>query len=525
MNSSSSLSLSRRGLLAMAGVGLASTVFPRKIFAQAGGGVLVIASGQDIPNFDPHTATGYSASFFMRNVYDPLVRVSGNPPEPQPGLAESWEINEDGTEFTFKLNPAAKFHSGNPVTADDVVYSFGRSLKLAKGNSWMIRDIVTPEGVTAVDPATVKFSLTAPYAPFLQVLPWIFIVEKAAIEENLGSDDGETYLMTNAAGSGPFTVARVEIGTLYHLARAPEAWQPGGGNLDGVVWQIVRETATQRLMIERGDAHIAVDLTSEDMDSLEGAPGLVRVIEPEYRTFSIKMNTEHGPCADVNLRKAISYATNYDAILDAAGYADLMIGPLPHGILGHDPELEVYRMDLDKAKEYMAKTETPEGGFTLKMMHVSGLEQQRRWALIMLDSLKQLNINLEIVPMNWPDMVAACHSPETFPDMFPVYQTANYGDTDNIAYAAYHSSRNGNWQNAVYSDPDTDALIETARTEIDPEKRVEIYGELQRKLVEDAPDIFGVLERRKLAMREAVKDYQFTPVASNAIEAWPLSLG
>ncbi|MGO4840753.1 ABC transporter substrate-binding protein, partial [Rhizobiaceae sp. 2RAB30] len=146
--------------------------------------------------------------------------------------------------------------------------------------------------------------------------PWIFIVEKAVGEPNLGSDGGETSLMTNTAGSGPFTVARFEVGTLYQLARAPEAWQAGGGNLDGVIWQIVRETATQRLMIQRGEAHIATDLTSEDMDALKDAPGVVRIIEPEYRTFSIKMNTQHGPCADVNLRKAISYATNYQAILD-----------------------------------------------------------------------------------------------------------------------------------------------------------------------------------------------------------------
>lgn len=517
--------ISRRGLLAMAGVGLATATLPARLFAQGTDAVLIIASGQDIPNFDPHTATGYSTSFFLRNVYDPLVRVAKNPPEPVPGLAESWEMGADGLSYTFKLNPAAKFHSGNPVTADDVVYSFQRALTLAKGNSWMIRDTVTPDGVTAIDPATVQFKLAKPFAAFLQVLPWIFIVEKAQVEANLGADQGETWLMTNTAGSGPFQLARFEIGTLYQLARVPDAWQAGGGNLGGVIWQITRETATQRLMLQRGECHIAVDLTSEDMDALKDAPGVVRVIEPEYRTFSIKMNTAKGALADVNLRKAISYATNYQAIVDAAGYADLMTGPLPIGILGFDPNLAVYRTDMDKAREFMAKTEKPEGGFTLKMVHVSGLDQQRRWALIMLDSLKQLNINLDIQPLNWPDMVALCKSPESFPDLFPVYQTANYGDPDNIAFAAYHSSQNGNWQNPVYSNPEVDALIEAGRTEIVPEKRVQIYGDFQKKVVEDAPDIFGVLERRKLGMSDTVKDYHFTPVASNAIEAWPLSIG
>ena len=525
MKTSSHLKISRRALLAMAGAGLATASLPEQLFAQSGNKILVIASGQDIPNFDPHTATGYSASFFLRNVYDPLVRVAGNPPEPVPALAESWQVAEDGLTYTFMLNSNAKFHSGNPVTSEDVVYSFKRALELAKGNSWMIRNIVTPDGVAAIDATTVDFKLVTPFAAFLQVLPWIFIVEKAVVEANLGDDMGQGWMLTNTAASGPFQVARTEVGTLYHLARGADAWQPGGGNLDGVIWQIVRETATQRLLLQRGEAHIAVDLTSEDMDSLKDAPGVVRVLEPEYRTFSIKMNTEKGPMADINMRKAVSYATNYQAIADAAGYANLMTGPLPDGILGHNPDLDVYRMDLDKAKEYLAKTDTPEGGISLRMVHVSGLEQQRRWALIMLDSLKQLNIDLEIQPLKWPDMVAACGSPDTFPDFFPVYQTANYGDPDNIAVAAYHSSRNGGWQNAVYHNPEVDALIEAGRAEIDPEKRVAIYREFQTKVVADSPDIFGVLELRRLGLRDNVKGYRFTPVASNAIEAWPLSLG
>jgi peptide/nickel transport system substrate-binding protein len=516
--------LSRRSFLALSGAGLAAATFPQELFAQSGRNILVIASGQDIPNFDPHTATGYSASFFLRNTYDPLVRVSGNPPEPVPALAQSWEVSADGKTYTFAMNPAAVFHDGSPVTAADVVFSYQRALRLARGNSWMIRGIVTPEGVSAVDDHTVRFDLTSPFAAFLQVIPWIFIVSKAAAEANAGSDDSATWLQANVAGSGPFTVRRAEPGALYHLQRAETAWQDNGGNLDGVIWQIVRETSTQRLMLQRGEVHIAVDLTSEDMDALADVAGVVRVIEPEYRTFSIKMNTEHGPMADINMRKAVAYAMNYQAMLEASGYAELMVGPLPSGILGHNPELDVYRQNLDLAREHLAMTDTPEGGITLRMVHVNGLEQQRRWALILLDSLQALNIQLDITPMNWPDMVASCQSPETFPDLFPVYQTANYGDPDNIAFAAYHSSRNGGWQNAVYNNAEADALIEAGRTEVDPARRVEIYGQLQELLVADCPDIFGVLEKRRLGMRDTVQGFHFTPVASNAIEAWPLSL-
>lgn len=517
--------ISRRAFLGAAGASLAAVTLPDAAFAQSGGRkVLIIASNQDIPNLDPHIATGYSASFLLRNVYDSLVKIAGNPPKPVPGLAASWSSTVDGKEYTFKLDPAAKFHNGKPVTAEDVIYSFKRAIRLNKGNAWMIQGVVGPDSVSAVDANTVKFALLKPFAAFLQVLPWIWIVSKADVEANLGADDGQNWLRTNTAASGPFKVRRAEAGNLYEIERVADGWQKGGGNLSGAIWRIVRETASQRLMLQRGEAHIAVDLTSEDMDALKDKPGVVSIVEPEYRTFSIKMNTRHGPMADPELRKAISYAVNYKAILDAAGYADLMIGPLPNGILGHNPNLAVYRTDLAKAKEHLAKSKVPNGGIKLTFVHVSGLEQQRRWALILLDSLKALNIELDIKPMIWPDMVAACRSPETFPDMFPVYQTANYGDPDNIAFAAYHSSRNGNWQNAVYGNPEVDALIEKGRSESDEAKRIAIYREMQEKVVADAPDIFGVLEKRKLALRDAVQGFAFVPVASNAVECLGLSL-
>jgi peptide/nickel transport system substrate-binding protein len=519
------MKLDRRQMLAATGGALASLTLPDALFGQQGGRkILIIASNQDIPNFDPHVATGYSASMLLRNVYDSLVRVEGNPPKPVPHLATSWTASADGLEYVFKLDPAAKFHDGSPVMAEDVAYSFARLIRLNRGNAWMIQGVVLQDGVTAADAQTVRIKLAKPFAAFLQVLPWVWIVSKKQVEANLGNDDGQTFLRTTLAASGAFKMRRAEAGNLYEFERVAAGWKKGGGNLSGAIWKIVRETATQRLMLQRGEAHIAVDLTSEDMDALKDRPSVVRVLEPEYRTFSIKMNTRHGPLANLELRKAISYAFNYQAMLDAAGYADLMIGPLPNGILGHDPSLAVYKTDLDKAKEHLAKSKTPNGGIKLTMAHVSGLDQQRRWALVMLDSLKKLNIDLDIKPMIWPDMVASCRSAETFPDFFPVYQTANYGDPDNIAFAAYHSSRNGNWQNAVYSNPAVDSLIEKGRSEQDEGKRKAIYKEFQEAVIADAPDIFGVLEQRKLAMRDAVLDFKFTPVASNAVELFPLSL-
>ncbi len=209
--------------------------------------ILVVASNQDVPNFDPHIATGYSASAFLRNVYDSLVRVEGNPVKIVPSLAASWTTSPDGMEYTFKLDPAAKFNDGTPVTSADVKYSFDRLQRLGKGNAWMVAGILDANSVQPVDPQTVKIKLAKPFVAFPQVLPWLWIVNAKEVEANKGADDGQTYLRTKIAGSGAFTIKRAEPGNLYEFEKVANPWKTGGGNLTGAIWRIIRETSNQRL--------------------------------------------------------------------------------------------------------------------------------------------------------------------------------------------------------------------------------------------------------------------------------------
>ncbi len=515
--------MTRREAMLGGGMTAAALSIGRQAGAQARR-ILVIGSDGEMSSFDPHTWISYMASFLLRNLYDGLVKVEGNPPQPTPNLAASWTVSPDGRDYTFKLDPTATFQDGTPVTAEDVRYSFNRLIRLNRGSSWMVAGLIDHKSVVAQDPHTVQITLKTPFAPFLQVLPWLSVINAKLVEEHKGSDDGQTWLLANPAASGSFRLRRAETGNLWEFERRTDDWHKGGGNLSGAIWKFVRETTSQRLALQRGEIHIACDLTSEDMDALKGKPGVVEIIEPEYRTFSIKMNTENWPLKDVNLRRAVSYAYNYHGMMDAAGYGKLMTGPLPDGIFGQNPKLEVYRSDPAKAEEYLAKAKMPEGRVKLTAAYVAGLESERRYMLVLLDSLRALNIDLDIKAMGWTDMVASARSPQTMADFFCVYQTANYGDPDNIAFAVYHSSRNGGWQNPVYHNPEVDKLIEAGRSESDPAKRAAIYEKFQELVVADAPDIFGVLESRKLAMRSDVKNYRFMPVAANAIDLFPLSL-
>ncbi len=516
--------LNRRQFGLMSAAALAAAAVPFSAMAQSGP-TFVLASNTEVDNLDPHTAAGNIPTAFFINVYDSLVRVRNHPAELQPGLAASWDISPDGLQYTFHLVDNAVFHDGSPVTAEAVQYSFVRLLRLGKGPSWMISDLLTADGIEVLDPHTIRFTLSAPFAPFLQVMPWMFVVNPAIVEANAGDDDAQTFLTSNVAGSGAFELTRYEAGSLYGFTRFAGYHDASGGNVQNVVWRIVRETSTQRLLLERGEVHFVLDLTTDDLEQIKGKPGVVDVLAPTLQPFYLRMNTAHGPLADINVRRAVSYAFNYQAMLDVMGNADLMVGPLPTGVFGHDPDLSVYRTDIEKAKQALAESaDYKDGGFTLIFTHVSGYDHQRRLGLVMLDALAPLNINVEIKALVWPDLVAAAQSPETQGDFMAVYESANYADPDNFAFAGYHSSRNGSWTNPVYANATADDLIMAGRSETDLDKRAAIYQELQELIVADAPDVFGVLERRPLAYRDVLQGYQFTPIGTNCPEFFPLSL-
>jgi peptide/nickel transport system substrate-binding protein len=517
------MNLNRRQLLVGGSALALAPMIPAMSFAQEGK-ILVIATASDMVHFDPHFGADNQTTFLIRNVYDTLVSVQNNPPEIIPRLATTWTASPDGLTYTFKLDPSAKFHDGAPLTSADVKYSFERLARLSRGNAWMIAGIVGPEGIATPDATTVVFTLSKPFAAFLQVLPWLAVVNSKLVDAYKGADDGQAYLRTTTAGSGPFQLARFEPSSAFIFARVTDGWRKGGGNLDGVIWKLTREASTQRLLVERGEVHVAMDLSLTDIQSLKGKPGVKLVIERDYTTYLMRMNTRHGPLADVNMRKAISYAFNYKAMKDIGGFNDMLTGPLPSSMFGFDPSLVAYSQNLDKAKEYLAKSSMPNGGFTLKFTCSDGLDYQRQCGLILLDALQPLNIKVDVQLTHWADLVEMVKSPDSAPDIASINQGSSYADPDNVAYPTYHSSQNGQWQNPVYSNPKADALILAGRSETDPAKRKAIYGEFQKLIVDEAPDIFGYNFSQMFAVRDTVANYVFCPVGSTSMDCFPISL-
>ena len=480
--------------------------------------VLVFGARQAVPNLDPHVKTDWSTRTIQQSVYDALLKYEGNPAQIVPWLAESYSASQDGKTYTFRINRGARFHTGDPVTAQDVKYSFERILDLKLGPAVLYMDVVDRESLKAPDDFTFQVSLKKPYAPFIATIPWLYIVSRKQVQANVVANDyGQKWLMDHEAGSGPFKIRRWEQGNLYELDAVEDYWRGWKvpTHIGGYIFKLIQESSSQKIALLKGEADLVEGLQPDDYESIKSTPGVKIEEHPGVTNFAIKFNNQKGLTANKDMRKALSYAMDYDAFLKIYnGHAVLMEGPIPKAFKGFAANLPVYRQDLAKAKEHLAKAGYPNGGFTLEYVYVAGLEEERLIGLVLLDQLKKLNITVNIVPLPWPQMVARGSKIETMPDMMAVFVTPQFNDPDAILTLQFHS---GSWGRGYYSvawykNPKVDALIDEARSIRDWPKREKLYQEIQKQIVDDAPELWGMLFNRRWAMRSSVKGFLFSPV-------------
>jgi len=479
------------------------------------GNYIVYGARQAVPVLDPHARYDWSTRMFQQAVYDGLVKYIGS--EVEPWLATSWEANEEGTQWTFHLVQNAKFHNGDPVNAEAVRYSFERALRLNKGVAWMLKDFLKPEGISVVDEYTVRFDLHKPYGAFLSVLPWWFIVNPEQVKANeVDGDYGEKWMTDHDAGSGPFRLGRIEPNVLYMLDAVEDYWK-GWPHDDkrpaGVVLRIMREPAAQRAALIKGEIDVAEGLSSDDYVQIKDTPGVVIERHPGMGKMGLVFNTQRGPTADKNLRKAIAYAIDYEAMREVyngdAAPLDSIMTPF---FKGHISVEDMPTRDLAKAKEYLAKSAYPEGGITLDYIHVAGFEEMRRAGLLLLDNLRELNININIKPEQWPNMVEAGSKVETSPNITSVLTTGVYLDPDAVAYQYHKNSHGQYYAMSHYTNEEVWEKIEQARSILDWEKRAPLYADIQRQIVDDLPEVFVMVPARLFARRDHLEGFVYSPV-------------
>ena len=461
-----------------------------------------VLSLDEVPvgELDPAKASDYADSLLMFNVYDTLVLPVQGGPGYAPHLAESWEV--DGNDYVVTLRGDVRFRSGNPLTAEDVVFSFERMKALGAGLSFLFDNVT---GAEAVDERTVRFSLDKPYSPFIASLVRLPVVDKKLVMENLGAGDGEmgdwgqAFLSANSAGTGAYTVVShnpqeetvMEKNADYFLG-VPEAAP------DRVRLRYGLEAATVRTLIAQGEHDISSQwLPPEVMRSIAGT-GAQFLKESGGGAFYIKLNTTKAPLDDVNCRLALSKAFDYGAavqmvaITGDVAQGSPATGAIPVGMYGANPADRILVRDMDAAKEHLAACQHDPADFTLELSWIAEVPIEERFALLMQSNFAELGFKSEIRRVPWALYTDLVTNPQNTPHVSQIFVNAVTGDPDTLLYAMYHSSSAGTWQSPEYlNDAQVDEHLERGRTETTDEGREAAYRALNDRLMELAPTIFG----------------------------------
>jgi peptide/nickel transport system substrate-binding protein len=385
---------------------------------------IIVAIGDTITTLDV-LRTGLSRASYQVsvNAYDRLVgfdtkvnpdgTVSYDSTKLHGELAESWEIAPDGMSIVFKLRPNAVFHDGSPVTAEDVKWSYDRTLGVGGFPPYQmaVGRMEKAEQFEVVDAKTFRLNVTKPSKLTLPDLatpiPAIFNSKVAKANATQADPWANDFLHRNVAGSGAFKVEKWEPGQQLVYVRN-EQWV--GGTLPKVKRVIIREIpnqATRRSLLERGDVHVAFDIPGKTAKELIESPKVKVVGQPIANTLHVVVpNLTFEPFKDKNVRKAIAYAIPYEQIFQQAafGRGTPMFGAAsaePKDITW--PQPFPYNTDLAKAKAFMAQSAYKEG-FEVPFAFDITMPWGEATALLVKEGLEGIGIrcNLERVSAaNW----------------------------------------------------------------------------------------------------------------------------
>ena len=466
--------------LALAAVGLSP-----KAGAAGRSDVLVIGMAtSDIISLDPAKAFEFSGVGIDAQIYDRLLDFpAGKYDKPELSLAKSYDVSPDGKTWTFHLRDDVKFHSGNPLTADDVVYSFQRVVILKDQPSFILTQFgITPDSVKAVDKHTVQVTLDKKYAGgifFACLAAGVSsIVDSQVVKQHVQKTDkypegdmGLTWLARNSAGSGPFRLVKWEKGDRVILDANPNHFRYPP-KVKRVVIKEINEATSRRLQVEKGDIDIAWEMYPDQIKELKKNPDLRIESSPATIIYYVGMNVTKGPLADNRVRTAIRHAIDYNGIIEniMGGAARPTNSFIPEGFAGYQ-NVAYYRQDLEKARQLLKEAGYPDG-FEISMDH-GDQTPNPEIAQALQNSLARVGIKVKlnklISAQLWPRYRAQQHElilARWGPDYVDPHTNAQpFGD---------YKAKQLCWRNAYYND-ETSGLIQAAGQEMDDNKRIALY--------------------------------------------------
>ena len=479
----------------------------------------------DIISLDPAEVFEFTASEILGNAYQGLVGYNVKDVTDIFGvIAEKWEVSEDGKTFTFTIRPGMKFASGNPITAEDAVYTLQRAVKLDKSPAFILTQFgFSADNVDAMirktGDMTFEFEMDKPYAPTLVLYCLTatvgFIVDSELVKSHeVDGDFGYNWLKTNYAGSGAFSIREWRANEVVALERN-DNYSGEAPAMARTIYRHIPEASTERLLLEKGDIDIARKLTPEEITALSTNPDIAIDKGVKGSIYYLGLNQKNENLAKPEVRQALKYLVDYDAIADTImkGMVIKHQAFLPLGFLGVLEETP-FSLDVAKAKELLAAAGLPDG-FSVTM-DTRNTPDITAMAQAMQQTFAEAGIKLEIIPGDGGQTLTKYRARTH--DIYIGRWGPDYQDPHTNADTFARNPDNSDdakskplaWRNA-WDIPEMTKKADAAVLEADADKRAAMYIELQKESQETSPFVIMFQEIEVIARRKNVNGFVIGP--------------
>lgn len=450
---------------------------------------------------DPAVGSSYPSITALVNLYDTLVYpdLKGMP---QPHIASSWDVSDDGLAYTFHLRSGIKFHDGTELTAEDVKFSMDRLRTVGQGFAFLFTKRV--QSVEVIDRNTVTINLSEPCGPFVSLLYRFYILNKDLVIANIKKpgayddmgDYGMEWLYTHGAASGPYMVNEFKFEEYVKLSINPNYWLPIDPNApDEFTIFNIQKGATVITMLARREVEVGHPFHAQEslieMDKIKGVD-IARF--PLGSQMYYMVNNKIPPTDDIHFRKAMAWAFDYKTLMDKVwpGQAQAR-GPVPQVIPGFDPTVFQYQQDLDKAMAELKQSKYygELDKYPITIYWIPDIPDEEKIALLFMANLQEIGVTVNSVKVPWSLLQKDTSEMETSPHILTVSVAGTYPEAGSFLEARYSSESAPSWmQNEWLLDPDLDARIVDATKTSDQNERFAKYSELQHYIVDICPTIF-----------------------------------
>ncbi|WP_286819728.1 ABC transporter substrate-binding protein [Desulfobacter sp. UBA2225] len=487
---------------------------------------LVMAFNIDeIISLDPAEIFEFANAEYAANAYDRLINYDvDNVSKIYPGIAESWDISDDGLSYTFKIRKGVTFASGNTLSADDVVFSLRRVVLLDKSPAFILTQFgFTPENVektiAKVDDYTVKILVDQAYAPtfFLYCMTSTagsVLDKKEVMAHEKDGDLGYGWLKTGYAGSGPYTLRTWKASEIMILDANKNYWGDAP-KLRRIIIRQIAESSSQRMLLEKGDIDMARNLTADDLKSLEKNKDIKFQKRAKGRIYYLGLNQKNKYLKIPEVRQALKYLIDYKGMEQTilSGKATIHQAFLPKSFLGALEETP-FSLDIEKAKALLKKAGL-ENGFCVNM-DTRNTEPVTSMALSIQSTFAKVGIKLEIIPGDGKQTLTKYRARRH--DIYIGDWGPDYMDPHTNADAFARNPDNADdakskplaWRNA-WDIPEMTKKADAAVLERDTAKRARMYMDLQRQHQQISPFVIMFQDIEVVAERADVNNFILGP--------------